>query len=69
MTHRFSTIELYTLDFCPRNEDYKLVAEKAKLKEKNVILNYDRIAKAVTCFINVLQTYNKKRQIQFYLND
>jgi len=46
-----------------------LVAEKAKLKEKNVILNYDRIAKAVTCFINALQTYNKKRQIQFYLND
>jgi hypothetical protein len=26
--------------FQHRNEDYKLVAEKAKLKEKNVILNY-----------------------------
>jgi len=39
-----------------------LVAEKAKLKEKNVILDYYRIAKAVTCFINVLQTYNKKNK-------
>jgi hypothetical protein len=32
-----------------------------------MILNYDRIAKAVTCFINVLQTYNKKKQTQSYL--
>jgi hypothetical protein len=35
------------------------VAEKAKLKEKIVILNYYRIAKAETCFINALQIYNK----------
>ncbi|SDJ10546.1 hypothetical protein SAMN05421542_2661 [Chryseobacterium jejuense] len=36
-----------------------MVAEKAKLEKKIVILNYYRIAKAVTCFINVLQTYDK----------
>jgi hypothetical protein len=39
-----------------------MVAEKAKLTEKIVILNYYRVAKAVTCFINVLQTYNKENK-------
>ncbi len=33
--------------------------KKQKLKEKIVILNYYRIAKAETCFINAMQIYNK----------
>ncbi|WP_369838836.1 hypothetical protein [Chryseobacterium tongliaoense] len=40
----------------------KLVAEKAKLKEKTLILNYYRIAKAETYFINVLQTYDNQTE-------
>ncbi len=42
-----------------RNPIDNWVAEKQKLKEKMVSLNYYRMAKAETCFINVLQIYNK----------
>lgn len=37
-----------------------MAAEKAKLKEKIVILNYYRVAKAVTCFINICKHTIKK---------
>ncbi|WP_276876846.1 hypothetical protein, partial [Chryseobacterium joostei] len=39
-----------------------MVAEKAKLKEKIMILKSYRMAKAVTRFINAMQTYNKEKQ-------
>lgn len=38
--------------------------KKQRLKEKIVSLNYYRIAKAETCFINTLQMYNKIAGLQ-----